>query len=129
MLNFSNLGETAMKTMVKGNMVTGLHQSNCSVPFCGKCAEGILSKTNFPTTGGNRSKLPLEMIHVDVCGPMDVPTPAGYRYFMVMVDDVTRYTQVALLKEKSEAFDCFMEFKNRAEKFLDLPIKVYPYRQ
>lgn len=119
-----HLGEAALKTMVKDNMVTGLHLSNCSVPFCGKCAEGKLSKTKFPTTGGNRSKLPLELLHMDVCGPMDVPTPTGYRYFMVIVDDATRYTHVALLKEKSEAFDHFVEFKNRAEKYLERYIKA-----
>jgi hypothetical protein len=119
-----HLGEAALKTMVKENMVTGLHLSNCSVPFCGKCAEGKLSKTKFPTTGGNRSKLPLELLHMDVCGPMDVPTPTGYRYFMVIVDDATRYTHVALLKEKSEAFDHFVEFKNRAEKYLERYIKA-----
>ena len=34
----------------------------------------------------------LEMMHVDVCGPMSDITCGGYRYFLTFTDDLSRYS-------------------------------------
>jgi hypothetical protein len=61
---------------------------------------------------------------MDLCGPMEVPTPSNYRYFMVLEDDSTRYTHVCLLKRKEEAFEQFKLFKAQVENFLSRKIKA-----
>ena len=33
----------------------------------------------------------LEIIHTDVCGPMNVEARGGYRYFLTFTDDLSRY--------------------------------------
>jgi hypothetical protein len=55
---------------------------------------------------------------------MEVPTPSNYRYFVVLVDDSTRYTHVCLLKRKEGAFEQFKLFKARADNFLSGKIKA-----
>ncbi|RXW16552.1 hypothetical protein EST38_g9289, partial [Candolleomyces aberdarensis] len=52
----------------------------------------------FPSTG-HRASAPLDLIHSDLCGPLSVSTPEGYRYWCVFIDDHTRYRVVVLLFE------------------------------
>ena len=118
-----HLGVASMMKMIQNKMVTGLNIHTCSIDFCGNCAIGKLAKTKFPK-GSQRQTKPLDIIHMDLCGPMEVPTPSNYRYFMVLVDDATRYTHVSLLKRKEEAFEQFKLFKVRAENFLSRKIKA-----
>lgn len=40
----------------------------------------------------------------------------GARYFLLFIDDFSRYTWIYLLKHKSEAFDVFEEFLALAER-------------
>ena len=51
----------------------------------------------------------LEMIHVDVCGPMSVEACGGYRYFLTFTDDLSRYRYIYLMKHKSEMFEKFKQ--------------------
>ena len=51
-----------------------------SVETCGPCLMGKMTKTPFSGMMERASDL-LEMIHVDVCGPMSVVACCGYRYF------------------------------------------------
>ena len=57
----------------------------------------------------------LEIIHTNLSGPTKTKGLYGERYFMILVDDFSRMTWVAFLKEKSKAFDKFKIFKNRDE--------------
>ena len=45
----------------------------------------------------------LELLHVDLMGPIRTESLGGKRYIMVIVNDFSRYTWVEFLKEKSEA--------------------------
>jgi hypothetical protein len=43
---------------------------------------------------------PFELVHSDVCGPLSTPTSAGHRYYILFIDDYTRYTSVWVLPDK-----------------------------
>lgn len=118
-----HLGEASIMKMIQNEMVNGLNIHTCSIDFCEKCAIGKLAKTKLPK-GSHRETKALDIIHMDLCGPMEVPTPSGYRYFMVLVDDSTQFTHVSLLKRKNEAFEQFKLFKVRVETFLNRKIKA-----
>ena len=50
----------------------------------------------------------LEVIHFDVCGPMSIDARGGgYRYFLTLKNDLSRYGYIYLMKHKSETFDKF----------------------
>ena len=51
----------------------------------------------------------------DLCGPISPPTINGERYIIFFLDSATRHLEFKLLKLKSEAYEAFIEFKNRAE--------------
>ncbi|WJZ88365.1 hypothetical protein VitviT2T_007671 [Vitis vinifera] len=73
---------------------------------------------------GERAKVPLEIIHTDVCGPLNVKARGGYEYFVTFIDDYSRYGYVYLIQRKSEAFEKFKEFRAEAEKQLSKSIKT-----
>ena len=43
------------------------------------------------------------MLHGDLCGPITPPTPSGNRYFLLLIDDYSRYMWLALLPSKDAA--------------------------
>ena len=57
----------------------------------------------------------LEIIHIDVCGPMSVEARGKYRYFLTFTDDVNRYGYIYLMKHKSKTFEKFKEFQSKVE--------------
>jgi hypothetical protein len=44
-------------------------------------------------------------VHGDLCGPVTLATPGGRRYFLLLVDDLSRYMWVMVLGSKGEAAD------------------------
>ncbi|GMG18162.1 unnamed protein product [Phytophthora fragariaefolia] len=63
----------------------------------------------------NRAKKLLEVIHSDVCGPMETPTFSGKRYFVTFIDEYSHFCVVYLLRYKSEVAAKFAEFVAFAE--------------
>lgn len=56
-----------------------------------------------------------QVIHSDVCGPMQVGTLNGERYFVSFKDDFSGWIEIKLLKYKSEVPDTFKKFKAKLE--------------
>ena len=57
-----------------------------------------------------RATQPLELIHSDIYGPMNVKARGGYEYYVTFSDDYSRYGYVYLMQYKSETFEKFKEF-------------------
>ena len=85
------LGHIGVKRMKKLH-VDGLLESLDyeSLDACEPCIMGKMTKTPFSETMECASDL-LEIIHIDVCGPMSVEARGGYRYFLTFTDDLSRY--------------------------------------
>ncbi|CAI7887919.1 unnamed protein product [Closterium sp. NIES-54] len=70
-------------------------------PPCHPCVEGrqraAPHSSSFPPTTA-----PLQTIHMDVWGPARVSGQGHKRYFLLVVDDYTRYTTVFPLRSKGE---------------------------
>jgi transposase InsO family protein len=83
---------------------------------------GKMTKTPFSGIMERAADL-LGIIHTDVCGPMNVSTRNGYRYFVTFTDDLSRYGYIYLMKHKSETFEKFKEFQSEVENQLGKKIK------
>ena len=55
---------------------------------------------------------------------MNTSTKDGYYYFIIFIDDLSRYGYVYLMRRKSETFKKFKEFRAEAEKQLGRSLKV-----
>jgi len=66
----------------------------------------------------------LELVHSDLAGPFQHPSFSRARYVLTFINDFSRYTWVYFLKQKSEVFDHFQDFKTFVEKQSRKAIKV-----
>lgn len=64
------------------------------------------------------------MFHTDLCGQITPPTPGGKAYFLLDVDDYSRYMWIELLRSKDEALACLKKVKTRAETEIEGEVKA-----
>ncbi|CAH9120171.1 unnamed protein product [Cuscuta epithymum] len=89
-------------------MVPGF--SNLSSLECESCHLGKQPRKSFPRRVNNRATSPFDLVHTDVWGPYRVTSTLGFRYFVIFVDDFSRYTWLFLMKERFELFHIFQTF-------------------
>ena len=61
----------------------------------------------FKSVDHEQSTKKLELIHSDICGPIQVDSIGGSRYFTTFIDDSTHCVSVYFLKHKSEVLKKF----------------------
>src|SRR5271169_3570604 len=111
-----HLGEENIRKLAK--MVNGMGiKFRTSVGVCEACLEGKQHRQPSHQLA-TRAKEPLELIHSDLCGPIDPTTHGGTNYYLLFADDFTRMTRIYPLKKKSSAsiLERFREYKPEVEK-------------
>ncbi|CAM8886394.1 unnamed protein product [Rhodiola kirilowii] len=83
---------------------------------CGDCQIGKQIKVPHKSTTQINTSRPLELLHIDLMGPMQVESYSGKRYVLVCVDDFTRFTWPCFLREKSDAVQAFVQLCTQLER-------------
>lgn len=65
--------------------------------MCGACNQGKQVKVQHKLIQDIQSTDMLEMIHMDLMGPMQTESIARKRYVIVLVDDYSRFTWVRFI--------------------------------
>ena len=123
--HFCHQNFRAIDDMRKGDMVRGLPNICFSDRLCRNCVAGKHSLRAFPSVSSYRATKRLELIHVDICAPIQPSTIGRRRYYFLLVDDFTRLMWVFFLKEKSEEYHHFKIFKNLAESKCGEKLKCF----
>lgn len=118
-LNFKSLTQLAAK-----QMVIGLPLLQSPKQLCERCLTSKQPRNSFKSYGPARAKQSLQVVHSDVCGPMEESTLGGNKYFLSFVDEFTRKIWVYLLKEKKDVFSLFEKFCNMAERHSGNLVKI-----
>jgi transposase InsO family protein len=66
---------------------------------------------------------PLELLHMDLFGPIAYLSIGGSKYGLVIVDDFSRFTWVFFLQDKSETQGTLKHFLRRAQNEFELKVK------
>ncbi|KAL0445691.1 UNVERIFIED_CONTAM: hypothetical protein Slati_1697000 [Sesamum latifolium] len=81
---------------------------------CDSCLKGKMTKK--PIIGQRAiSNGVLDLIHIEVCGPLSTPARGGFSYFITFTDDHSRYGYVYQMSYKSEAFGRFKKYRLKVE--------------
>lgn len=80
-LRYGHLNFSELKLLNQHEMVLGLPQIEDKSGVCEGCMYGKHSKRPFPSGKAWRATTPLELIHVDLCGPMNTKSLGGSKYF------------------------------------------------
>ncbi|HEY0222472.1 MAG TPA: DDE-type integrase/transposase/recombinase, partial [Lactovum miscens] len=93
----------AIKQIITHELADGITIDNCKHDTtCVHCIKSKLSDLPYPKEARYRASQPLDLVHTDVCGPIDPPSVSGYKYFVTFTDDFSRFTMIYLMKNKSE---------------------------
>ena len=98
-LGYNNLAK--LPSMANGLDLAASDIKAASSVVCEPCAMGKNHRQPFPQSDTKTSK-PLELIHMDVCGPMPVSSFGGSNYVATFLDDYTGYSLVRTLKTKGD---------------------------
>ena len=83
--------------------------------MCKQCQLGKMTKSTFKSKAYTSNEV-LEIVHTNLCGPIEVQSYKGDRYIMLFVDGYSRMMTVMFLKQKSDAFQMFKWYLARVEK-------------
>eukprot|EP00961_Rhodomonas_salina_P073426 987028-Rhodomonas_salina.1 len=77
---------------------------------CGDCNQTKITGGPAKKKAHRRAGTPLQRVFLDIAGEVSTAAIGGYKYFMVIVDDVTRRIFVYLLRNKFNTVSAFKEF-------------------
>ncbi|GFW36766.1 retrovirus-related Pol polyprotein from transposon TNT 1-94 [Trichonephila clavipes] len=106
----------------KVSAVNGLPKFKNEKLDCESCKVAKTKRVSFKPIGSIRSIRPLQLVHMDVCGPLPVVSRGGAKYFLSITDDFSRMVTGFPLKEKSQVFEYFKSFQANAERVLNCKI-------
>ena len=100
-----------VKRLFSENLVDGIKitQQNF-VEDCEICLKGKQARLPFPKKSMLRSKKILDLVHTDLCGPINIKTPSGNKYLLTLIDDFSRFTYVYFLRNKSQTLSKLQEY-------------------
>ncbi|KAG8481238.1 hypothetical protein CXB51_026069 [Gossypium anomalum] len=91
---------------------------------CDVCQLGKQARLPFPIDQAWRTREKLELVHSDICGPMKTPSLNGSKYFVLFINDLTKFCWIFFLKQKSDVFEAFGKFKAMVENQVGCRIKI-----
>ncbi|GJR57402.1 retrovirus-related pol polyprotein from transposon TNT 1-94 [Tanacetum coccineum] len=86
--------------------------------LCSAYKHSKSKKASLPPKLVTRTESKLELIHMDLYGPMRIASINGKKYILVIVGDYSRYTWVYFLRTKDEAPYMIIDFVNQVQKNL-----------
>lgn len=86
--------------------------------MCTVCVQAKQTRLPFKTERMRTSKV-LQIPHSDVCGPLDVDTHNGKRYFQTVLNDFSHFCVAFLLSNKGELAQCLKNYVQAVENQFD----------
>jgi hypothetical protein len=90
---------------------------------CKRSIFGKMHRLPFPKSISKSSRVG-ELIHMDLCGPMQEKSLGGARYFLLLKDDFSHWRTLYFIKEKSDTCKDLEDFIKRTEKYLPKGLKI-----
>lgn len=116
-INFCHVHVDGIQVMVQNGAVNGIDViTKVNVPNCRGCIHGKSARAPIPQKSTDRCRAVLDLVHSDVCGPLQTQSLGGSRYFISFIDDHSRYCWLYAIRAKSEVFFTFRNWMAMVEK-------------
>ncbi|KAD6796314.1 hypothetical protein E3N88_07210 [Mikania micrantha] len=113
-----------MNQLVQHGLVRGLPVKDFKCDEnCAACLKGKQHKVSFPPIEDPKSTACLQMLHMDLFGPVRIMSLAKKKYCLVIVDDYSRFVWTFFLHSKDEAAKYIINFVVYTENQYSLPVK------
>jgi transposase InsO family protein len=120
----ANVGMKNLNKLLKGEHILGLTNVHFEKDMiCSACQAGKKVGVHHPNKNIMTMDRPLELLHMDLFGPIAYISIGGGKYCLVILDDYSRFTWVLFLQEKSQTQETLKGFLRRAQNEFGLRIK------
>ncbi|GJY59395.1 retrovirus-related pol polyprotein from transposon TNT 1-94 [Tanacetum coccineum] len=107
----SHLNFDYINLLSKKDVVIGLPKLKyVKDQLCSSCEVSKAKRSSFKSKTVPSLKGRLNLLHMDLCGPMRVASINGKKYILVIVDDYSRYTWTLFLRSKDETPKVLKDF-------------------
>nr|GEY28994.1 retrovirus-related Pol polyprotein from transposon TNT 1-94 [Tanacetum cinerariifolium] len=115
----SHLNFDYINLLSKKDIVIGLPKLKyVKDQLCSSCELSKAKRSSFKSKAVPSSKGRLNLLHMDLCGPMRVASINGKKYISVIVDDYSRYTWTLFLRSKDETPKVLKDFLTMIQRNL-----------
>ncbi|GJY04621.1 putative ribonuclease H-like domain-containing protein [Tanacetum coccineum] len=119
-VNFKNINK-----LVKGHLVRGLPSKVfVNDHTCVACKKGKQHKASCKAKLERTIRKPLELLHMDLFGPVSVESINKKKYCLVVTDDFSRFSWVFFLATKDETNEILYKFITGLENQLNHKVKI-----
>jgi transposase InsO family protein len=116
----AHVGMKNLHKLLKGEHILGLTNVHFEKDkICSACQAGKQVGAPHP----HKNIMTLELLHMDLFGPIAYISIGGSKYRLVIVDDYSRFTWVFFLQEKSQTQEILKRFLRWAQNEFGLRIK------
>jgi transposase InsO family protein len=111
---FGHLGYDNLASLVKDDLVTGINVpaddfKAAGTNVCEPCVKGKHARTPFSTSETGKASRPLELVHMDVCGPVTPQSRGGANYLATFLDDYSGLSVVKPLAHKHQVAETVID--------------------
>jgi transposase InsO family protein len=120
----AHVGMRNLNKLLKGDHILGL--TNVSIEkdrICSACQAGKQVGVPHPSKSIVTTVKPLELLHMDLFGPVAYISIGGNKYGLIIVDDYSRFTWIFFLHNKNVVQDTFKKFPKRSQNEFETKIK------
>jgi GAG-pre-integrase domain len=119
----ARLGHPSTSTTLEVLNSNALPCSSKHLSLCQNCC--MIKSHKLPFTFNTIfSCAPLEIVHSDLWGRSPVMFHNGFHYYIIFIDDFTRFSWIYFLKTKDKVTNVFTLFKSQVKNLLNTTIKV-----
>ena len=120
----SHLNFKTMNSLVKRELLQGFPDMEfCKEGLCEACEKGKSKKASHRSKDMTYITEPLQLLHIDLFGPVNVMSLSRKRYALVIVDDFSKYTWVLFLNSKDETPKMIIDHIKRIELEANLLVR------
>ncbi|KAI3808308.1 hypothetical protein L1987_24257 [Smallanthus sonchifolius] len=113
-----------MNYIVRNDLVLGVPKMKFSVPDdCIPCKKGKQRKKSHKSKSTNSIVTPLELLHMDLFGPISIRSIGGKSYCLVVTDDYSRFSWVKFLSSKAETTELVQYLILGLENLFNLKVR------
>uniref|UniRef100_A0AAV1UXD7 Polyprotein n=1 Tax=Peronospora matthiolae TaxID=2874970 RepID=A0AAV1UXD7_9STRA len=101
-----------LRKMIATNMIKDVRVplKSGGATTCRGCQQGKMVQKPFPSNRDKRSYDTFELLHLDICGPMEKDSLGGSKYLLLIIDEASGCMKGFCLRVKSESEDYIRKY-------------------
>nr|GEV19181.1 hypothetical protein [Tanacetum cinerariifolium] len=121
----SHLNFDTINLLLKNDIVIGLPKLKfIKDHLCSSCELGKAKRKSFQSKTTPSDKRRLQLLHMDLCGPMWVASINGKKYVLVIVDDYSKYSWTHFLRSKDKTPEVLIDFLRLVQRGLHAQVRI-----